>query len=106
MQSSHICDTLWHTPAAGGKLCEECCDAAARYCCPGCGVRTCSLQCSKAHKEASGAVGGSRARGSELRQLLRRLLQHALLALAAPAGTRASALFWQECDSASLLLAQ
>ncbi len=114
MQSSHVSDTVWHTPAAGGKLCEECSDAAARYCCPGCGVRTCSLPCSKAHKEASGAVGGSRGRahgtlaapvGPTLRQHLRRLLQRAVLALAKHAGTRASALFYQECSPASLLLA-
>jgi hypothetical protein len=116
MQSPHAHDTLWGTPAAGSKLCEECSVAAARYCCPGCGVRTCSLPCSKAHKAASGAAAGSRgwppaALWQRPRQLHcgsppHRLLQCALLAFATHAGTQASALFWQECDPASLLLAQ
>ncbi len=30
--------------------CEMCQDAPAKYKCPGCGCRTCSLACSKAHK--------------------------------------------------------
>lgn len=45
-------------PAAPAKprVCGTC-GAAARYTCPGCGVRTCSLPCVQAHKEASGCTG-------------------------------------------------
>ncbi len=32
------------------KQCEMCGQAVAKYCCPGCGCRTCSLACVKAHK--------------------------------------------------------
>ncbi|KAI9228241.1 MAG: hypothetical protein DHS80DRAFT_1318, partial [Piptocephalis tieghemiana] len=37
--------------------CEVCKDQEAKYTCPGCGVRTCCLACSKAHKEQNGCSG-------------------------------------------------
>lgn len=39
------------------QLCAVCGSTAARYRCPGCDVRSCSLACSKAHKESSGCSG-------------------------------------------------
>ncbi|KAL6761032.1 hypothetical protein V8C86DRAFT_993519 [Haematococcus lacustris] len=45
-------------PAAHGPVaCGVCGEAAAKYCCPGCRQRTCSLACSRAHKAASGCSG-------------------------------------------------
>ncbi|KAJ9517907.1 hypothetical protein QJQ45_004161 [Haematococcus lacustris] len=45
-------------PAARGPVaCGVCGEAAAKYCCPGCRQRTCSLACSRAHKAASGCSG-------------------------------------------------
>lgn len=40
-----------------GPQCQVCTQAAAKYCCPRCDKRTCSLECVKAHKEASGCSG-------------------------------------------------
>lgn len=37
--------------------CQVCGKAAAKYCCPRCDRRTCSLDCVKAHKEATGCSG-------------------------------------------------
>ncbi|KAI7844644.1 hypothetical protein COHA_001734 [Chlorella ohadii] len=37
--------------------CQVCGQAAAKYCCPRCDRRTCSLDCVKAHKEATGCSG-------------------------------------------------
>lgn len=56
--SSHLCsweiDVLAMT--AGGPMCEVCKESQARYKCPGCQMRTCSLQCSKGHKSISGIL--------------------------------------------------
>eukprot|EP00197_Chlamydomonas_leiostraca_P010150 CAMPEP_0202880592 /NCGR_PEP_ID=MMETSP1391-20130828/35271_1 /ASSEMBLY_ACC=CAM_ASM_000867 /TAXON_ID=1034604 /ORGANISM="Chlamydomonas leiostraca, Strain SAG 11-49" /LENGTH=378 /DNA_ID=CAMNT_0049563117 /DNA_START=104 /DNA_END=1237 /DNA_ORIENTATION=+ len=41
----------------GAQLCAVCGSTAARYRCPGCELRSCSLACSKAHKESSGCSG-------------------------------------------------
>ncbi|PRW59975.1 box C D snoRNA 1 [Chlorella sorokiniana] len=42
---------------AQGSACQVCGKAAAKYCCPRCDRRTCSLDCVKAHKEATGCSG-------------------------------------------------
>ncbi|PSC72977.1 box C D snoRNA 1 [Micractinium conductrix] len=39
------------------QACQECWQSAAKYTCPRCERRTCSLACVKAHKEASGCSG-------------------------------------------------
>lgn len=44
-------------PQQPPPACGVCGDAAAKYRCPGCGVRSCGLGCVKAHKEASGCSG-------------------------------------------------
>ncbi|KAI8319140.1 hypothetical protein GQ54DRAFT_299579 [Martensiomyces pterosporus] len=44
-------------PAAASTKCEQCTAAEAKYKCPGCMVRTCSLACSKKHKELTGCTG-------------------------------------------------
>ncbi|KAL4421032.1 hypothetical protein ABPG77_007507 [Micractinium sp. CCAP 211/92] len=44
-------------PAQEGPRCQVCSQAAAKYCCPRCDKRTCSLECVKAHKDASGCSG-------------------------------------------------
>ncbi|MPC76488.1 Box C/D snoRNA protein 1 [Portunus trituberculatus] len=38
------------------RVCEEC-GEEAKYTCPGCGRRTCSLGCVREHKAASGCSG-------------------------------------------------
>lgn len=38
-------------------LCEECKSNPSKYKCPGCSVRSCSLHCVKAHKQATGCTG-------------------------------------------------
>lgn len=43
--------------AEAGARCQVCSQAAAKYCCPRCDKRTCSLDCVKAHKDASGCSG-------------------------------------------------
>lgn len=37
--------------------CEVCAEQPSKYTCPGCARRTCSLPCSKRHKEESGCTG-------------------------------------------------
>lgn len=37
--------------------CGFCNEQSAKYRCPGCGVQTCSLECSKGHKERTGCKG-------------------------------------------------
>ncbi len=45
-------------PGGGGAtLCGACGERAAKYRCPGCGARTCSVACVRAHKEATGCLG-------------------------------------------------
>jgi hypothetical protein len=39
------------------RSCSQCEAAAARYTCPGCAARTCSVPCAKAHKAATGCSG-------------------------------------------------
>ncbi|KAI8917156.1 hypothetical protein DFJ77DRAFT_429546 [Powellomyces hirtus] len=39
------------------KLCQVCATKAYKYTCPGCGRRTCSLDCSKAHKQETRCSG-------------------------------------------------
>ena len=39
------------------NLCEECKVAVAKYKCPRCGVRTCSLKCVNSHKEHTKCSG-------------------------------------------------
>ncbi|EFN53290.1 hypothetical protein CHLNCDRAFT_11283, partial [Chlorella variabilis] len=39
------------------KQCQVCRKQAAKYCCPRCQHRTCSLECVQAHKDASGCTG-------------------------------------------------
>ena len=45
-------------PAIGGpqRTCSSCAELA-KYTCPGCAARSCSLVCVRAHKEASGCTG-------------------------------------------------
>ena len=38
-------------------MCEVCGDQPSKYRCPGCDKRTCSLPCSRKHKEDSGCSG-------------------------------------------------
>jgi hypothetical protein len=38
-------------------MCQECGQRHAKYCCPRCSRRSCSLACVKAHKDASGCSG-------------------------------------------------
>jgi hypothetical protein len=46
-------------PAGARQIvdCELCKAEKAKYCCPGCSMRTCSLQCSKQHKALTGCTG-------------------------------------------------
>jgi hypothetical protein len=44
-------------PSARTVACELCRTERAKYCCPGCCMRTCSLQCSKQHKAVTGCTG-------------------------------------------------
>ncbi|KAK9809887.1 hypothetical protein WJX72_001076 [[Myrmecia] bisecta] len=44
-------------PTKRASACSVCNEAPARYRCPGCNVRSCSLACSKAHKQESGCTG-------------------------------------------------
>lgn len=45
-------------PAAPARpMCEVCGDQPSKYRCPGCDKRTCSLPCSRKHKEDSGCSG-------------------------------------------------
>jgi hypothetical protein len=39
------------------RNCEICSEQPAKYRCPGCEIRSCSLDCSKKHKEESGCNG-------------------------------------------------
>ena len=39
------------------KLCDVCHTKPFKYVCPGCKTRTCSVECSKAHKAATGCTG-------------------------------------------------
>ena len=41
----------------GGPLCDVCGETERRYCCPRCGVLTCSLACCQQHKAESGCSG-------------------------------------------------
>ncbi|KAJ1910898.1 Box C/D snoRNA accumulation [Mycoemilia scoparia] len=44
--------------AAGSKrICQQCQETQFKYKCPACEIRTCSLQCANAHKEATGCTG-------------------------------------------------
>eukprot|EP00983_Pelagomonas_calceolata_P132112 1161837-Pelagomonas_calceolata.AAC.4 len=43
--------------AAAAGLCAVCMEQPHKYCCPGCGCRTCSLPCSKQHKANTGCTG-------------------------------------------------
>ncbi|KAJ2801963.1 Box C/D snoRNA accumulation [Coemansia guatemalensis] len=45
------------TPSSAASVCEQCDKVSAKYKCPGCMVRTCSLTCSKAHKAKTGCSG-------------------------------------------------
>lgn len=45
------------TPLSGTPLCGVCQTDPSRYCCPGCGVRTCSLACVKEHKTSTECSG-------------------------------------------------
>jgi hypothetical protein len=47
------------------QLCEECNEQVSLYQCPGCSIRTCSLQCCKAHKKRT-KCSGKRSRGAYL----------------------------------------
>jgi len=47
------------------RLCEECNEKSAVYQCPGCLIRTCSLQCCQAHKKRT-KCSGKRPRGAYL----------------------------------------
>ncbi|XP_015868093.3 uncharacterized protein LOC107405507 [Ziziphus jujuba] len=38
-------------------FCEECKSNPSKYKCPGCSIRSCSLQCVKAHKQRTGCTG-------------------------------------------------
>ena len=42
---------------AGETLCEECRACAFKYKCPGCGAKTCSLACVRAHKARTSCTG-------------------------------------------------
>lgn len=42
------------------KLCSLCGLVPSKYSCPACATRTCSLECSKAHKASSGCSGKRR----------------------------------------------
>ncbi|KAJ2307617.1 Box C/D snoRNA accumulation [Coemansia sp. RSA 2706] len=44
-------------PLSESTLCEQCQKNDSKYKCPGCLARTCSLACSKAHKDATGCSG-------------------------------------------------
>ena len=45
-------------PGGGaGALCGACGERVAKYRCPGCGARTCSVACVRAHKEETGCSG-------------------------------------------------
>eukprot|EP00537_Pseudo-nitzschia_pungens_P010859 CAMPEP_0172389842 /NCGR_PEP_ID=MMETSP1061-20121228/6630_1 /TAXON_ID=37318 /ORGANISM="Pseudo-nitzschia pungens, Strain cf. pungens" /LENGTH=613 /DNA_ID=CAMNT_0013120075 /DNA_START=194 /DNA_END=2034 /DNA_ORIENTATION=+ len=46
-------------------ICEECLQQTALYQCPGCNIRTCSLQCCQAHKKRT-KCSGKRTRGAYL----------------------------------------
>ncbi|KAF5840236.1 hypothetical protein DUNSADRAFT_17339 [Dunaliella salina] len=43
--------------AAAAGLCAVCMQQPYKYCCPGCGCRSCSLPCSKQHKANTGCTG-------------------------------------------------
>lgn len=38
-------------PRLDEPMCQECDKSVSKYSCPKCGIRTCSLVCSKGHKE-------------------------------------------------------
>ena len=38
------------------KLCENCQNDESKYRCPACGTRTCSLACTKAHRDSTGLI--------------------------------------------------
>ena len=40
-----------------GRECSQCHVGAHKYRCPACDIRTCSLGCTKAHKQATGCTG-------------------------------------------------
>lgn len=44
-------------PKEEAAKCEQCSEKSAKYKCPGCGKRTCSLPCVKAHKAQDGCSG-------------------------------------------------
>jgi len=43
--------------ATEGPMCEVCENVLRRYCCPACGILTCSLSCCTAHKNKTGCTG-------------------------------------------------
>lgn len=40
-----------------GRTCAECQENTFKYRCPACDIRTCSLACTRAHKQATGCTG-------------------------------------------------
>jgi len=50
-------EALAGAQAVAAGLCGVCRQQPHKYCCPGCGCRTCSLPCSKQHKAATSCSG-------------------------------------------------
>ena len=44
-------------PSKPAVMCEVCKEKQTKYCCPKCNKKTCSLDCVKEHKEATGCTG-------------------------------------------------
>lgn len=55
--ASQIASTSGTSGADRERPCSQCEAVAARYTCPGCAARTCSVPCAKAHKSATGCSG-------------------------------------------------
>lgn len=46
-----------HRMSFAGRECSQCVERPYKYRCPACDTRTCSLACSKAHKQHTGCTG-------------------------------------------------